>query len=436
MPAIPTTAGTNFVRAAIIHEATGLFRNTSDPDLFLDEEIPVYAAVAAHLASYGKLPSLPALAAQGLTFVGPEPPEPPAFYADRIRSRAAYNAIAAKYPSFSASLKDRNLANTITLLRDMLAAAAGKIEASNYSSLGFEAQRVLADFQFAKQHPGLRGASLRWDSLNHATNGAMGGDLCIFAGRPGTGKSWLLLELALRMHAEGKTVAFASMEMSLLQIARRWLGGKTGINPNDMRAGTLAHWSEAKLLAAVEALANESPVHLFRGDMKKNVDGIAQMMDEFNPDVLFVDALYLLSPTARKAGSISRWEAVSEVVRDLKQLALHKDRPVIGSVQFNRNQRNKPKKKGAETPDLSDVAGSDSIPQDASILVGTSYWPAPFTKSRRILHLMKNREGETVDFGINFSFAPVNFDEIPLPAEHDGDGGSPPQPVADTSWMF
>ena len=423
--------GYRFLRTAIAQNAVALFRNHSDRDLYLDDEKQAVEAVATHVATYGQLPSLQTLAAEGVSLGVMVDPEPSAYYATQLRKRAAYNAVNSRHPLLAESLRNRNMDQALVVLREMLSEAAGKVEASNYSSLATEAQRVIADYNFAKSHPGLRGVGLRWDTLNQATNGAMGGDLIVVAGRPGMGKSWVMLELALDAHRKGRSIAFASMEMSLTQIARRWIGGLTGINPNDIRAGNLAHWSEAEMLQKVSELSTNAPVHLFRGDMKKNVAGIAQMMDEFEPDVLYVDAAYLLSPAARKSGSVSRWEAISDVIRELKQLALHKDRPVVVSVQFNRNQKNRAGgKNNSEMPDLSDIAGSDSIPQDASIVLGLSPWKPPFGETRRMVHVMKNREGEVPSFGINFRFNPVNFDEIIIDDEAEG------AQVVDTSWML
>jgi replicative DNA helicase len=423
--------GYRFLRTAIKQNAVALLRNHSDRDLYLDEERGAFDAVAAHVASYGQMPSAQALAVEGVQLGPSNDPEPCAYYAAQLRRRAAYNAVNSKHPLLAESLRNRDMDQALVVLRDMLSEAAGKVEASNYSSLSTEAQRVIDDYSFAKSHPGLRGVGLRWDTLNQATNGAMGGDLIVVAGRPGMGKSWIMLELALDAHRKGRSIAFASMEMSLTQIARRWIGGMTGINPNDIRAGNLAHWSEAEMLQKVADLSSAAPVHLFRGDMKKNVAGIAQMMDEFEPDVLYVDAAYLLSPAARKSGYVSRWEAISDVIRELKQLALHKDRPIIVSVQFNRNQKNRASKKsGSEVPDLSDIAGSDSIPQDASIVLGVSPWKPPFNETRRMVHVMKNREGEVPTFGINFRFNPVNFDEVLIEDEIND------APIVDTSWML
>lgn len=430
MSLAPNTLGVRFIRAVIASDSVSLFRNTADRTLFLENEWATFDAVASHVSLYGKLPGTAALALEGITF-GQDgaAQETPTYYADQLRRRGAYNAVNARHPSLAEALKQKDMETAITVLRDMLSEASSKAGADNYSSLKIEAERVRADYQFAKLHPGLRGVTLRWDTLNQATNGAMGGDLIVVAGRPGMGKSWIMLELALAAHYSGRSVAFASMEMSLMQIARRMLGSMTGINPNDMRAGNLSQWAEADLISQIADLAGSSPIHLFRGDMKKNVSGIEAMMDEFDPEILLVDAAYLLSPAARQKNGISRWESISEVIRELKQLALRKDKPIIVSVQFNRNQKNKAKKdEEGVTPDLGDIAGSDSIPQDASVVLGVAPWKAPFAETRRVIHMMKNREGETPKIGINFRFSPVNFDEISFDEEESA-------PIADVSWM-
>lgn len=427
---LANTLGIKFLRRAIEEGDPRPIRRVQR-DLFLVAEQPAFDAVSSHIGHYGSVPSFATLAQLGVSF----PPaqgheEPPAYYAAEMRRRAAYNAVNSRHPALSEALKSKDMTGVVGLLREMLAEAASRIEEDNFSSLTLEAQRVLDDYAIAKMSAGLRGVSLRWPTLNAATQGAQGGDLVVVCGRPGVGKSWIMLEMAMEAQRTGRVSAFASMEMSLMQIARRWVGGMTGINPNDIRGGTVSHWSEAELLAQVELLSQKAPVHLFKGDMNKSVDGLAQMMDEFDPDIMYVDAAYLLSPSARSKSGISRWETISAVVRELKQLAMHKNRPIVISVQFNRNQRSRPKKDDS-APDLADIAGTDSIPQDASIVIGAVPGRPPFQLTRLLAYLMKNRDGEEAIFGINKQFNPVNFDEVPVIDEAAAAG-----PVVDTSWML
>lgn len=98
------------------------------------------------------------------------------------------------------------------------------------------------------------------------------------------------------------------------------------------------------------------------------------------------------------------------MVQELKKLSIRYDIPVVISVQFNRNQKSKSK----NPLDLSDIAGTDSIPQDASIVMGVRSGPSPNETNQRIIEVMKNREGETPKFATAFSFSPVRMHEVPL----------------------
>ena len=201
------------------------------------------------------------------------------------------------------------------------------------------------------------------------------------------------------------------------QIARRWLGRSTRINPNFIRSGEIGSHPEQRMMQAIDSESDRSPVHLLSGDMKKDCGAIEEMVLEFTPSCVYVDAAYLLSPSGRKMGYISRWESISEVIRELKQIAIRYDIPVVASVQFNRNQKNKSKK----SFDLGDIAGSDSIPQDASIVLGVRDGASPNESTQRIIEVMKNREGESPRFATAFTFTPVDLSEVPL--VEDGQGG-------------
>ena len=75
------------------------------------------------------------------------------------------------------------------------------------------------------------------------------------------------------------------------------------------------------------------------------------------------------------------------------------------------------KKTSNKDLDTVDIAGSDTIPQDASLIFGLRSGAAPFTETRRIVELMKNRDGEESRFSVHFKFSPVNLTEAP--AEED-----------------
>ena len=183
-----------------------------------------------------------------------------------------------------------------------------------------------------------------------------------------------------------------------------------------------------------------TPVHLLAGNMKKSVRAIETMVLETNPQALYIDAAYLLSPAGRKQGYVSKWETISEVVGELKVLALEYNIPVVISVQFNRGVRSNSTAL-RKSLDMGDIAGSDSIPQDASVVLGIRKGRPPMDRVTRIIEVMKNREGETPVFATSFTFSPVNMEEIPLvDADPDSveEGEAPPVTrtnLQDMGWM-
>jgi len=426
------SAGLRFIRSVIESEAPKLLRK-ANRDWFKEEEHPAFDLATTHLKNYNALPSVTIMASEGC----PLPALPahsggsgPMYYLDVLRRRHAYSAVNERHPQLVECMKNKDFTGLIDTLRAMTSEAVTVLDSQNYVTLGDELANVLADYYTAKFNPGLQGVPFGWATLDKVTSGAQGGDLIVVAGRPSLGKSWMLLYMAWIAHKHGKKVGLTSMEMSLLQIARRWLGMHMKINPNLIKEGELSTMAESRMIEVVQQISGGIPVHLLAGDMSKKVSGIENMLDEFDCDILFVDAAYLLSPSGQKKGYVSRWESISDVVRELKALALRVNKPIVISVQFNRNQTSNTKKE----LDLSDIAGSDSIPQDASIVLGLRKGPAPNQNCQRIIDVMKNREGDTPQFATSFSFSPVDFREVPLILP-SSEGGAPPGESYDSNWM-
>lgn len=422
--------GDSFLRSAIENEEWKLIRRAT-PDLFTEEELPAFTFIREYLEQYRELPTIEILREEGIALPRLRRPASSDYYYDALRKRSAYSSVNEKHPQLVECLRNQDVPGMLDTLREMVAGASAACGSNQYSTLAEEVDGVLADYEVARITPGLRGVPTGWPTLDAATNGLMGGDLVVIAGRPSMGKSYELMEMAHAAWRHSVPIAVTSMEMGKAQITRRWLGRVTGFNPNLIRSGELGTYAHEHLLDVADQVSeSEVPVHLLAGDMRKSVEGIESMVMEFNPGVLFVDSAYLLSPSGRKQGYVSKWESIAEVVRELKEIALRYDIPVVISVQFNRNQKNNSRKE----LDLGDIAGSDSIPQDASIVLGIRKGPAPYQNVQRTIDVMKNREGETPRFATNFTFNPVNMSEVPYVESSSDDDGEEQQAV-NVNWM-
>lgn len=412
------------VKAAITNGAPGALRDVRQEHL-LEEEQGLFRFVFQHLQQHGSLPTEETLTRNEYPLVRAD--EPVSYYLAEMRRRYAYNLLKDPVPRLSQLMLQRDVEGIESLMRECISEIGSTLRPRSYSSLATALDMVLDDYEYAKTHPGLRGVTFGWATPDELTLGAMGGDFIVIAGRPSMGKSWLLEHCAYAAQMAGKSSIVISMEMPIIQMARRRIGRDTGINPNFIRGGKLSRWAEEKLYERIEALKRSAaPVHFLSGDASKEVSGIADMAAEYAPDIIYIDSAYLLSPTLRKQGGYaSGWEELKDVIREIKALSLSINRPIVGTFQFNRNV----KKRTTKRLDLGDIAGTDAIPQDASIVFGVREGMAPFEQRMRHVEMLKNREGEVRDFPVHFSFYPINFRETVYPTQ-DG------QTIASSDWMI
>lgn len=402
--------GTQFIRACLRDSNTAMLREAKRQLFIGEDEEQCFDFVRSHLSNYGALPDKQVIEEAGVP-IARRAKQPAQFYLDRLRKRFVFAQINSEMPDFRAAMEGEDVEAAVQHLRAMVAGATEQLQPNSFSTLDKLAEEVRNDYEFAKLHPGLRGITLGWPTLDALTLGAQGGDLIVVAGRTGMGKSWVLSKMAHEAWLSGHSILFVSMEMSLVPIARRFVGLHSAINPNYIRAGHLSVQGEQKLVQELDdIIATGSNAYFLSGDFKKEVSAIEEMVSEFDCEIIYIDAAYLLSPTARRSGGVSKWEQIASVVQELKQLALKTNKPIVISVQMNRNV----KKKSTKSLDTGDIAGSDSIPQDASIVFGLRQGPSPFEHTRRIGELMKNREGEEARIDFHFKFAPVDMSEAPI----------------------
>jgi replicative DNA helicase len=134
------------------------------------------------------------------------------------------------------------------------------------------------------------------------------------------------------------------------------------------------------------------------------------MVDELRPDVLYIDAAYLVSVNGSSA---KMWEKLAMVGERLKELAISRDIPILQTVQFNRDAVK------TKTFDLHTIGGSDTIGQLGSVIYAITEAEAPYNETRRNISVIKNREGSVAEFDIHYTFDPPNFTEVTVGEQHN-----------------
>ncbi len=208
-----------------------------------------------------------------------------------------------------------------------------------------------------------RGLPTPWPDMNRHLVGLVGSRLYVIAARPGQGKS--LIGQALATHTAqnlGKSVLFASLEMSELDLGVRIYADQANVDLKHLMSGGASsqHWDQIR--KASNRMRNAG-LHVNANPSQSVADIRADARGLSNLGLIVVDYLQLVKAASGKRKD--RREEVDEIARGLKLLAKELDVPVVALAQLNRGNQQRADK----TPILSDLRESGAIEQDADIVV-------------------------------------------------------------------
>ena len=241
--------------------------------------------------------------------------------------------------------------------------------------------------------------------LDMLTGGWRGGQLIVLAGRPGMGKSAVMLHFSHAAAASGVPVCVFSMEMPDTQLAGRMLVGGSGVNSGSFRTGDIDADSWRRL---EQAAAELSALPVYLNDCANITMGAIRsqckaMARRGRCGMVIIDYLQL-ADTANGKKNGTREQEIAAVSRSAKLLSRELDAPVILLSQLSRKVEDRTDK----TPLLSDLRESGAIEQDADMVLfldRPAMYGRPEIDAGRygvvsaegvgLLHIAKNREGAT-----------------------------------------
>ena len=206
--------------------------------------------------------------------------------------------------------------------------------------------------------------------LDNMLGGMQNSDLIILAGRPSMGKTALATNIAFNAakyfsqeENKGSVVMF-SLEMSAEQIGLRILAEQSKISSDKLRKGEINEKDSLKLQNTYQEINNlnfffdDSP-NLTVSELRSK---LRRYKNNFNIKLVLIDYLQLIKPESNRDNRVNE---LSEITRNLKQLAKEFDLPVISLSQLSRQVENREDKR----PLLSDLRESGSIEQDADVVM-------------------------------------------------------------------
>lgn len=244
------------------------------------------------------------------------------------------------------SLSQKHLARVFIPLREALAESFDRLD------------------ELHKAAEGLRGVPTGFADMDDTLAGMQDSNLLVLAGRPGTGKTALALNVAQFVAVVAKMpVGFFSLEMSQEELVDRLLVSQADIDAWRLKTGKLTQDDFEKLSNAMGILA-ESPLYI------DDTPGLSvlemrtkarRLMAEHDLKLLVVDYLQL----AVGRNLENRVQEVTEISQGLKNLSRELKIPILALSQLSRAVEHR----GSKQPQLADLRESGAIEQDADVVM-------------------------------------------------------------------
>jgi hypothetical protein len=244
--------------------------------------------------------------------------------------------------------------------------------------------------------------------------GLQRGDLNIIAGRPSMGKTSLCLAMAWNVATlNNLPVVLFSLEMTEYQVKQRLISALTNIPVSRIRAGRISD-AEVEQVISANMEVDESPLRI---DDSKRIDtryiesACNRVMDDTGQPLGMAMVDYLSN---MKVYGNNRTEAISQAVRDLKDMAGIINAPVNLVSQLNRDLKGRTNKR----PTMEDLRETGEIEQqaDSIAMVYRDEYYHPDTIDRGIGEVIyvKQRQGQCGTVKLMFEPEYTRFRDLPI----------------------
>jgi replicative DNA helicase len=387
------------------------------PYLTYDEDKKALDFIQSHFAHHGALPHPDTVLDKIAVFLPPLQ-EPFEFDMGQLRDRFIRDAMHAASDKANELLQADKVEPALkTLLHDLLPITQGHSSVSLFDFRETE-QSAFANYQLELAGEGTKAYKMGLPTLD-AQGGMEDGDMIGIVGRPGSGKTWLMLFLALQFWATyGEPVLFVTQEMSAKQIEKRMLPIVAGVNPTPLYRGEPLQYELngltqdqylAKLKEAAQDVAGAAaPFLIYDSKMAGTVADIENIAAMHGIKRVWIDGAYMLRHPDPRLG---RYARVPENLDLLKFFCQRTGASVFSSWQFKRAAG----KSGPEheEPDLDDIGYSHAIGEYMGVILGLLENPKEVSQlNKKKVSIMKGRNGEVGSLMINWSFDDCDFSEI------------------------
>ncbi len=258
---------------------------------------------------------------------------------------------------------DDEIASVLDRAEQAVLGVAEKRSSQTLLEIGPMFSDVLEHIELLEQQGSeMTGLATGFVDLDRKLAGLQKANLVVIAGRPAMGKSSLAMNIATNAAAAGEPVALFSLEMSKEEIVQRILSSVGKVDSMKLRSGQLGPLWQRVVDAAGRMY--QAPIYVDDSPIVTITDIRAKcrrLKRKRGLSLVVVDYIQLMEAS----GHENRQQEISQITRNLKNLARELEVPIVAMSQLNRSLESREDKR----PRLADLRESGSIEQDADVVM-------------------------------------------------------------------
>jgi replicative DNA helicase len=252
----------------------------------------------------------------------------------------------------------------------------------------------------------LRGIPTGFTGLDRITHGFRPQQWVVLVGEQKRGKSLFQLIMANACHVHGLRPMFISYEMSVDEQLSRFDALAAKVPYDRILSGQLSDKEMDRIHKSMLLRKNMQPFIMSEDTSgMTTVGALAAKIQEFRPDALYVDGLYLMDDeNGEPKGSP---QALTNISRGLKRLAQKYDLPIVGTTQVLSWKLNN-KRTRAITADA--IGYTSAFAQDADLVLGVERHPD--IEDQAIIRVVEARTAPRAEIHVQWDFRTMEFEEV------------------------
>lgn len=308
-------------------------------DFFTDpDHHAVFELIHDHWLEHGKVPSEDVINRAYPRYTFGEYDEPLLYYVDEMRDRHLHRQLVDIFANeeLTSAMRGGGVdpgQRAYDLIMEGMIAARMEVPIGKDDDLLASARRDIVQLMGQRKAGGLRGISTGFDMLDKATGGLQKEQLITLIGLPSSGKSSMLLRLALTAVLGGTRILFVTFEMSNDEQRDRAVSlvSEVPLTPIITGQATTAEKDRIQTsLNRLEAFEGFFQSVYDRSSMT-TLSGLQAKIGEYRPAAVFIDGVYMMEDENGEPPGSPR--ALTNITRGLKRLAQNRGIPIVISTQ-------------------------------------------------------------------------------------------------------